>query len=701
MGLTNISSKKDLMKDIFNVENEDKKVVSLVGNPNTGKSSIFNTLTGLHQHTGNWSGKTVVNAYGEYKHNNIDYGIIDLPGIYSIFSRSQEEEVSREFISFAKYDVLVIVCDMTCIERNLNIFFQVLEMNEKAILCLNLYDEARDKNIQVNVKGLEKELGVPVVVTSTKEMIGIDDLKNTIQDVVEDKYSFNVKKIEYSNEIEESITEIEKELDFLDKFHNKRWLSLRILDSDEYFFDFMKNHLDSNEKEKLEKLRNKYYNEKNREYIIQRIYEVCKKVKNKYVKQKGDKHLKDIKIDDIITSKKYGIPIMLGILALVLFITISLANIPSSMLSSMFTFLEGKLSQLLLFLKFPVFLHDMIVYGLFRVTGWVVSVMLPPMAIFFPMFTFLEDLGYLPRVAFNMDHLFKKSGCHGKQCLTMCMGFGCNCAGIIGTRIIESKRERLIAIITNNFVPCNGRFPTMIVLSSIFFSVTTSGLFNSVITALVVTTIVIIGVAVTLLISSLLSKTLLKGQPSSFTLELPPYRKPKLKTILYTSLIDRTVFVLGRAVMIAAPFGIVIWILANIYINNVSIIGYIIAFLNPIGKLIGLDGTILSSFILGIPANEIVMPIMLMSYLSTGKLVDFDTVNSLGIILRDNGWTIITAINTMLFSLLHFPCSTALWTIKKETGSKKWTFIAFIIPTIIAFVVCFITNIILRFIFKV
>ena len=343
----------------------------------------------------------------------------------------------------------------------------------------------------------------------------------------------------------------------------------------------------------------------------------------------------------------------------------------------------------------------MLVYGLFRVTGWVISVMLPPMAIFFPMFTFLEDLGYLPRVAFNMDHLFKKSGCHGKQCLTMCMGFGCNCAGIIGTRIIESKRERLIAIITNNFVPCNGRFPTIIVLSSIFFSVTTSGLFNSIITALIVTTIIIIGVCVTLLISHILSKTLLKGEPSSFTLELPPYRKPKLKTILYTSLIDRTIFVLGRAVMVAAPFGIVIWILANIFINDVSIINYIIQFLNPIGKLIGLDGSILSAFILGIPANEIVMPILLMSYLSTGTLVDFDTVNSLGMILRDNGWTIITAINTMLFSLLHFPCSTALWTIKKETGSNKWTILSFLIPTCVAFIVCFFVNIILRIIFKV
>lgn len=699
MGLTNVVSKKEFMKDIFDTNDKDKNVVCLVGNPNTGKSSVFNSLTGLHQHTGNWSGKTVVNAYGEYNHENINYGIIDLPGIYSIFSYSQEEEVSREFICFGYYNVLVIVCDMTCIERNLNIFFQVLEMNSNVILCLNLYDEARDKNIFIDVEKLEKTLGVPVVVTSVKENLGIDKLKDKISDVIDGKYKFNIFKLNYNSDIEEKLLEIESELGFLTTFKNKRWISLRILDSYEEFFDFMKKYLSDEEFGGILLLRKKYgnvNNDKIRETIVEEIYKNCKEIKKNHVYQKGDKHLRDRKIDDIVTSKKYGVPIMLGILSIILFITIYFSNIPSSILSNIFNFLELKLSLVLNYFGFPIFLHDILVYGVFRVTGWVISVMLPPMAIFFPMFTFLEDLGYLPRVAFNMDHLFKKSGCHGKQCLTMCMGFGCNCAGIIGTRIIESKRERLIAIITNNFVPCNGRFPTIIVLSSIFFSVTTSGIFNSFITALTVTIIVIIGICVTLLISYILSKTLLRGEPSSFTLELPPYRKPKLKTILYTSLIDRTIFVLGRAIMVAAPFGVIIWILGNIFINDVSIINHLIYFLNPIGKLIGIDGAILSSFILGLPANEIVMPILLMSYLSTGTLVDFDTVNSLGEILRNNGWTIVTAINTMLFSLLHFPCSTALWTIKKETGNIKWTIISFLLPTCVAFVVCFFVNIILK-----
>ncbi len=697
MGLTNVSSKKDFMNDVFSTE-ENKKVVCLVGNPNTGKSSIFNTLTGLHQHTGNWSGKTVVNAYGNYKHKDCDYGIIDLPGIYSMFSCSQEEEVSREFICFGKYDCIVVVCDMCCIERNLNIFYQTIEMNKNVILCLNLYDEAIKKNIKVDIKKLESKLGVPIVVTSVKENYGIENLKDKISDVINSQYTFKCEDIDYGDEINNEICNIMNELQYIKSFDNKYWLSLRIMDSDEKFFDFMENHLTESELNIIRDLQSKYIenNSKTREYIVEEIYKNCSKIKKSCVQQEGDKHLKDRKIDNIVTSKKYGVPIMIGILAIVLFITISLSNIPSSMLSQLFNYLEVKLSDLLLSIKIPTFLHDMLVYGVFRVTGWVISVMFPPMAIFFPMFTFLEDLGYLPRVAFNMDHLFKKSGCHGKQCLTMCMGFGCNCAGIIGTRIIDSKRERLIAIITNNFVPCNGRFPTIIVLSSIFFSVTTSGILNSFVKALVVTSMVVIGVCVTLIISKILTKTLLKGEPSSFTLELPPYRKPKLRTILYTSLIDRTIFVLGRAVMVAAPFGILIWVLANIFINDVSIINHLINFLNPIGLLIGLDGVILCAFLLGLPANEIVIPILLMCYLSTGKLTDFDTANSLGIVLRENGWTIVTAINTMLFSVLHFPCSTALWTIKKETGSTKWTLVSFLLPTVVAFTVCFFVNLIFK-----
>ena len=324
--------------------------------------------------------------------------------------------------------------------------------------------------------------------------------------------------------------------------------------------------------------------------------------------------------------------------------------------------------------------------------------MLPPMAIFFPLFTLLEDSGYLPRIAFNLDHMFKKCCAHGKQCLTMCMGFGCNAAGVIGCRIIESPRERLIAIITNNFVPCNGRFPTLIAIATVFFAVTSNDTINNLIPSLSITFMVILGIAMTLLVSFILSKTLLKGVPSTFTLELPPYRKPQIGRVLYTSIIDRTIFVLSRAILVAAPAGAITWILANIYIGDLSIISHIANFLQPLGNAIGLDGFILLAFLVGLPANEIVLPVLLMAYLATGTLTDFSSIESLREILVNNNWTLLTALNTMLFSLLHWPCSTTLWTIKKETGSIKWTILSFIIPTAIAFVVCFITTSIYRLI---
>ena len=335
----------------------------------------------------------------------------------------------------------------------------------------------------------------------------------------------------------------------------------------------------------------------------------------------------------------------------------------------------------------------MLTYGMYRTLAWVVSVMLPPMAIFFPLFTLLEDLGYLPRVAFNLDHLFKKACCHGKQCLTMCMGFGCNAAGVIGCRIIDSPRERLLAILTNNFVPCNGRFPTLITISTIFFSsVIANNFLSSSITALSITLLIIVGVLTTLLVSYILSKTLLKGVPSTFTLELPPYRPPQVGRIIYTSIMDRTLFVLRRAVTVAIPAGIIIWIFANIHIGDITLLSYISNLLDPLGKLIGLDGFILLAFILGFPANEIVIPILIMSYMTTGKMVEFDELSALGNLLRDNGWTYLTALNMMLFSLLHWPCATTLITIKKETNSVKWTALGFLIPTAIAFVVCFLTT---------
>ncbi|MEF9935436.1 MAG: nucleoside recognition domain-containing protein, partial [Clostridium sp.] len=382
----------------------------------------------------------------------------------------------------------------------------------------------------------------------------------------------------------------------------------------------------------------------------------------------------------------------------ILWVTITGANIPSQLLADFLFSIESKLTYIFNYFNAPSWLHGALVLGLYRTLAWVVSVMLPPMAIFFPLFTLLEDLGYLPRVAFNMDHMFKKACAHGKQCLTMCMGFGCNAAGVIGCRIIESPRERLIAIITNNFVPCNGRFPTLIAIATIFFSGTMASE-GSIIPAIIVTGFILLGIMVTLICSYLLSKTLLKGMPSSFTLELPPYRVPKIGRVLYSSLIDRTIFVLKRAVIVAAPAGLVTYICANIYIGDLSILSHISSFLDPFAKVIGLDGFILLAFLFGLPANEIVLPVLLMSYLSTGYMVEFESLSSLSKILIDNGWTALTAFNTMLFCLLHFPCSTTLWTIKKETGSIKWTLVSFLMPTVIGISLCFITTTIYNLVF--
>ncbi|MGI6101931.1 MAG: nucleoside recognition domain-containing protein [Bacillota bacterium] len=395
----------------------------------------------------------------------------------------------------------------------------------------------------------------------------------------------------------------------------------------------------------------------------------------------------DDRIDSILTSKAFGYPVMLLVLALVFWITISGANYPSALLSKLLFGFEDRLTELLLRLHSPEWLHGVLVLGMYRTLAWVVSVMLPPMAIFFPLFTFLEDLGYLPRVAFNLDHWFKRAGAHGKQALTMSMGFGCNAAGVIAARVIESPRERLIAILTNSFVPCNGRFPALIALAATFVGGISASLSNLIASATVVG-LVIIGILVTLLISLALSKTILKGVPSAFTLELPPYRKPQLGRIIVRSLLDRTLFVLKRAVIVALPAGAVTWVVANTYIGGTSVLDIASGWLDPIGRMIGLDGVILLAFILGLPANEIVIPIALMSYLSTGMMIELDSASAMHEVFVSKGWTLITALNFMLFSVLHFPCGTTLLTIKSETGSFKWAAVTAGITTLTAFVVC-------------
>jgi len=693
MGLTYQSTKTNSFVDLFDIDKKDNEfVIALAGNPNTGKSTVFNALTGLHQHTGNWPGKTVVNARGNFRHKNREYVLVDLPGIYSLFASSEEEIVARDFLCFGGADAVVVVADATCLERNLNLTLQIMELTDNVVLCINLADEAKKKGIEIDLEGLKKELGIRIVLTSARENCGLEALKDEIETVLTTPKVSTKKVVTYSNFVEVQALHIQSQLSDVTIDH--RWLSLRILDSDLGFIHSLKQYVPAEDYTSIENLWKEVHLNKSaiRESINNDNYGYIEFLVKTYVKSKREVNDRDLKIDNIITSKRFGIPIMLLSLGIVFWLTIQGANIPSQILSNLLFGFESTLTGLFVQMNAPSWLHGLLILGLYRTTAWVIAVMLPPMAIFFPIFTLLEDLGYLPRVAFNLDHLFKKAHAHGKQCLTMCMGFGCNAAGVIGCRIIESPRERLIAIITNNFVPCNGRFPTMIAISSIFFAMYANSFINNIIPALTLTFMVLIGILVTLAVSYGLSKTLLQGVPSTFTLELPPYRAPKIGRVLYSSIIDRTSFVLSRAVLIAAPAGALIWIFANIYIGDARILDILSSWLEPLAQLIGLDGFILLAFILGMPANEIVLPIMLMCYLSTGSLSEYSSLASLREVLITNGWTPLTALNTMLFSLLHWPCSSTLWTIKKETGSVKWTVISFILPTVIAFGVCFLTT---------
>lgn len=642
-------------------------------------------------------GKTVSNAIGEYQWNADTYELIDLPGTYSIMSSSEEEEIARDYICFEENDCIVIVVDATRLERNLNLVKQISEITDNIIVCVNLLDEATKKGISIDLELLSQKLQVPVVGVIARKKSSLKKLIKTIEKVCKKEIKITPKSTKYDEIVESAISKIEKEVETQVKNKRKaRWISIKLLEGNEKIINRIQENFkiyvsDINikiAKQEIEKL-NEDLNNKLIYKIMQEAERICKEVvrlsNNNY-------NERDRKIDKILTSKIFGIPIMLLFLGIIFWITVTGANYPSEILSNFFNQIEIKLMEICTNWNIPEWITGIFITGMFRTAGWVISVMLPPMAIFFPLFVLLEDLGYLPRVAFNLDNVFRKAQTTGKQALTMCMGFGCNAAGIIGCRIINSSREKLIAMLTNCFVPCNGRFPILITISSIFIGSLVLSKYSSLVSTLAVLAIIVFGIVITLLISKLLSKTILKGESTSFVLELPPYRKPQILKVITRSIFDKTIFVLGRAVAIAAPAGIVIWLMANININNINVLTYVANFLEPLAQLMGLDGYILTAFILGIPANEIVLPIILMSYLSNGELVSIESIANLGEILKENGWTIITAINVMIFSLLHFPCSTTLITIKKEAGSVKWMLLAFLIPTICGIVVCTITN---------
>lgn len=685
--------------------------IALAGNPNVGKSTVFNALTGMRQHTGNWAGKTVANASGTFTHKNIDFTLVDIPGTYSLMASSPDEEAAREFICFGQPDCIIVVLDATCLERNLNLAIQILEVNKKAVICVNLLDEATKKGIQIDLDELSLYLGVPVVGTAARSREGLDELKDAVFDVATGERKVFGTKIKYNSNLEKAVTKLENIIEdsklFDDKtfsYLSKRFLALRLIDCDKKLDNSIKEYFNFSlvEHKTINKAFTEIHNELEnigmkqddiRDIIVegivakaQEIYAHCTCLCNKCYSRC------DRQLDKILTSKLTGIPIMLLLFGVIFYITISGANYPSELLSMAFSKVQEWLYGLFDLLHSPPFLKGLLIDGMFKTLSWVVAVMLPPMAIFFPLFTLLEDFGYLPRVAFNMDRFFAKSGTSGKQSLTMLMGFGCNACGVTGCRIIESPRERIIATVTNNFVPCNGRFPTLIAIITMFFATGISLPFRSLVSAGLLLTVIVFGVVVTLLVSKLLSATLLKGLPSSFTLELPPYRRPQICKTIVRSLLDRTIFVLLRAMCVAAPAGIVIWLMSNIMINGESLCVIISNFLQPLGSLMGLDGVILLAFILGFPANEIVIPIIIMIYTASGTLVEYDSLSSLYNLFVENGWTWVTALCTMIFSLMHFPCSTTCLTIYKETKSLKWTLLSFILPTILGILLCMSIN---------
>lgn len=686
MGLTGSSTGKSLT----NKTEFCGRRVALAGNPNVGKSTIFNHLTGLKQHTGNWTGKTVGLAAGYCR----DAGctLVDLPGCYSLSANSEEESAARDFICFGDAEAVIVVCDASRLQRNLNLLIQISEITPHILLCVNLLDEAKANGITPDITALERLLGIPAVGTSAGKGTGVAAVASRIHEAAENPESGI--SLRYTDELEKAIANL---LPIIKAPVGKeRFFALRLLEGD---VGFLLEHDEYSvtdeaalnaEKERLRGIG--LDSEAINAEAVHTISEYAAAICRRAIKRTGKESPASSRADRILCGRLTGFAAMAMLLAVIFWITIVGANYPSEALSSLFGKFEGVLHRALTAVGAAEWLIGMLIFGIYRTLAWIVAVMLPPMAIFFPLFTLLEDIGYLPRIAYNLDRCFAACGSCGKQSLTMCMGLGCNAAGVVGARIIDSEKEHLIAILTNAFMPCNGRFPALVTVITVFFSAGTG--LPSVVCALILAAVILLGVIFTLIASRLLSSTILHGKPSSFILEMPPYRKPNIPRVIVRSMLDRTVFVLGRAVMIAIPAGLLIWLLANITLGGVTLLSHICLFLEPLAALCGMDGVILAAFLLGLPANEIVLPIILMAYTSGSELTEAGAITEVGAILTANGWSIKTALCFLIFSMAHFPCSTTLISVKKETGSTRWMLIAAALPTLFGAFTCMLVNLI-------